>query len=60
MTDREMLERQVQELFRDLPLPESDREAVLAQAARVLASVRTLDELPLNAVEPAGIYQVIP
>jgi hypothetical protein len=60
MTDREMLERQAAELFRDFSLPEGEREALLAQATRVLDVVRALDELPLHAVEPAGIYQILP
>jgi hypothetical protein len=56
MTERETLDARVQALVRELSLPDGDREALVAQVARVLDVVRTLQELPLHGVEPAGMY----
>jgi hypothetical protein len=58
MTERETLDARVQSLVRELSLPDGDREALLAQVARVLNVVKTLQELPLHGVEPAGMYDL--
>lgn len=57
---RDALDRLGRELVADLPLPPGDWEAVLARAAQVLEAVRILDELPLDDVEPAALYRVVP
>ena len=60
MMDRETLDRFVRVLLADIPLAPDDWAAVAAQAEQVFALVATLDELPLDAIEPAAIYKVIP
>jgi hypothetical protein len=57
---RESLECRARELAAELPLTAQDWEAVLDQAQRVLDAVATLDELPLDAVEPPAVYRVAP
>ncbi len=57
---RDVLDRLGREVAADLPLPPGDWEAVLARAAQILEAVRTLDELPLDEVEPAALYKVLP
>lgn len=58
MVTRETLERVVQELSADIPIPPEDWETVLAQVRRMLEAVRTLDELPLDEAEPASLYEI--
>ena len=58
--EREALERIARELATELPLPPGDWEAVLAQARSCLDTVRTLDELSLDAVEPPTTFRVQP
>ncbi len=60
MVTRETLERMAGELGAELPLSAEDWESVLAQAERLAEAVATLDELPLDTVEPAAIYRIIP
>lgn len=55
-----MREELARELAAELALPAEDWEAVLAQVPRVLEAVAALDELPLDAVEPAAIYRIVP
>ncbi len=58
MEHREWLERWARERLADVPLTPEDREAVLAQVERALASLRTLDDLPLADLEPAVVYRL--
>jgi hypothetical protein len=58
MTERETLDARVQALVRELSLPDGDQEALVAQVARVFDVVRTLQELPLHGIEPAGMYDL--
>lgn len=56
----EALERRAHELAADWPLPAEDWAAIIDQAARILDTVATLDELPLDTVEPAVVYRLAP
>ncbi len=58
MVTRETLERVVQALSPDIPVPPEDWEAIVPQVRRMLEAVRTLDELPLDEVEPASLYEL--
>jgi Protein of unknown function (DUF4089) len=53
---RESVAQRACELAADLPLPAEDWPAVIDQASRILDTVATLDELPLDRVEPASVY----
>jgi hypothetical protein len=57
---RESVARRASELAAYLPLPADDWPVVIDQVTRVLDTVATLDELPLDTVEPAVIYLAIP
>jgi len=57
---KDTLERMAREIGADLPLPAEDWAAVVGQVQRILEAVRSLDELPLDAVEPAPIYRINP
>ena len=60
MVGRETLEAMAREFAADMPLAAEDWEAVLAQVPRVLEAVAALDELPLDGIEPAAIYKIVP
>ena len=53
---RESVAQRACELSADLPLPAEDWPVVIDQATRVLDIVATLDELPLDTVEPAVVF----
>jgi len=57
---RESVQRQAQEMKTAWPLSAEDWEAIIDQAVRVLETVATLDELPLERVEPAAVYSLGP
>ena len=50
------IEQLARELARELPFPPEDWEAIVAQAKRIRDTVQTLDELPLDNVEPAFLF----
>jgi hypothetical protein len=50
---RETLERMARDLAAEIPLPVEDWQAAVDQAEKMLAIIKTLDELPLADVEPA-------
>jgi hypothetical protein len=50
---RETLERMARDLAAEIPLPAEDWQAAVDQAEKMLAIIKTLDELPLADVEPA-------
>jgi hypothetical protein len=54
----ERLEPIARELAAKLPLSKEEWDAIVAQARDLLAVVATLDELPLEGVEPAATYKV--
>jgi hypothetical protein len=56
----ETIERLLRDRTAHLPLSADDRAAVLAQAPTLLTAVAALDELPLDTVEPAAVFKVIP
>lgn len=58
MMTRETLERLVRELSPDLPVLPEDWEALVPQLRRMLQTVRMLDELPLDDVEPVPLYEI--
>lgn len=57
---RETLEMFVRQLLSDVPLPPEDWALVVPEVERMMAVVAGLDELPLDTVEPAAIYKVVP
>lgn len=54
------LESLTRELTDALGLSAEDAEAILAQAGSIRAAVDQLDELPLDTVEPAPVFKVVP
>ena len=60
MVGRETLEAMAREFAAEMPLAAEDWEAVLVQVPRVLEAVAALDELPLDGIEPAAIYKIVP
>ena len=50
---QETLDQLARELASQLPLPAEDWEAIRFQARRMLETVQTLHDLPLESVEPA-------
>jgi hypothetical protein len=55
-----MVEDRARQLAEAIPLPAEDWEIIISQAKRMLEVIATLDELPLDGVEPAPVFQVIP
>lgn len=60
MRNAEAFARMVRERLADVPLPAEDWEALVPQIERLWAVVASLDDLPLDAVEPAAIYKIVP
>jgi hypothetical protein len=58
--NEDVLDRIARELWAELPLPAEDLEVVLGQVRRMLKFVHSLDELPLDTVEPAPVYKAVP
>ena len=54
------LERLARALADEFALPPGEWEFVARQARAALAVVAELDQLPLDTVEPAPIYRVVP
>jgi Asp-tRNA(Asn)/Glu-tRNA(Gln) amidotransferase C subunit len=54
----ERVERIARELAAELPLSDDEWKAIATQARDLLAVVATLDELPLERVEPAATYHI--
>jgi hypothetical protein len=57
---RETLERMARDLASEINLPAEDWEAVVTQAANMHNWIKTLDELPLENVEPASVAGITP
>jgi hypothetical protein len=55
---RETLDRLARELAVEVPLPVEDWDAIVSQADRMLTLIRSLDELPLQDVEPASCFRI--
>jgi hypothetical protein len=53
---RETLEQMARDLAGQVQLPAEDWQAIIAGAERMLAMIQTLDELPLENVEPAAVF----
>jgi hypothetical protein len=53
---RESVAQRARELAAVFPLPAEDWPAIIDQATRVLDTVATLDELPLDTAEPAAVF----
>jgi hypothetical protein len=48
------------DLAAEYPLRAEEWAEVVGQAERMLALLKPLDELPLDDLEPAGVYQLTP
>jgi hypothetical protein len=57
---RETLERMTRDIAGEIPLPPDDWEAAVTAAIAMLTWVRSLDELPLQNVEPASVAGILP
>jgi hypothetical protein len=55
----ETLERMARDLATEVSLPAEDWEAVVAQAAAMQTWIKSLDELPLQDVEPASVAGIL-
>jgi hypothetical protein len=54
------LERLARALVDEYALPPDDWEPIAKQARAALAIVAELDQLPLDTVEPAAVYRIVP
>ena len=56
----EVLALQIRQIAADYALSAEDVDNILPQAQRILDAIAGLDELPLDSVEPAFIFKVVP